>query len=404
MDTSVKWYHSGMPGIGSIVQDDSATNTSFLSVLDNVLFSGFNSRAAVSCSVSNGVATIEFGSAHGFSPFSVVEVSGASNPAINGEKRVLSTPTSSSLTVLATGASDGPVSGSISVKYAPAGWDRVFPITSNTIAFRTNPQSPRASFAYQFEATGSTAQHRFRIFQNLTGVNSGQLLADTGNFSLSRQFEYGRHTYPFIIVASNETMYIFFAGTNASPRHSPPTINNGIVTMFGNGAPLSSSDVWFGCMSWINQPPAATPANRGGNLEFCGAPSGGFFWAGRSYTGGVAGVGLTHVMESFYSGTAGASGGSGVGAVPAYPNGPDTSLILTRKAIFEGSHLRGFAPGLYMTPQNCAQQFSQMQIVDGQGALAGRKLLAVRCGSGSDISPAPGVVFFDITGPWSYTP
>ncbi|MDD2610646.1 MAG: hypothetical protein PHX60_13350 [Giesbergeria sp.] len=85
---------------------------------------------------------------------------------------------------------------------------------------------------------------------------------------------------------------------------------------------------------------------------------------------------------------------------PSYPNGPDNGLILARKTLIEpGICLRGYSRGLYVTPQNCHAQFNWRDKIDGQGELAGRKLLAIKCG-GPASTTSEGVAFVDITGPW----
>lgn len=401
MDTSVKWFHSGMQNARLLVSGNASSQGTLLNVLDDILVDGFNQQTVQSGTVNNGVATLTFAVPHGFLPFSVILVQGASDPAINGEKRVLSVPTSTTLTFTTT-AANGPINGSVTALYAPAGWTRPFARSSNICAYR-NSVSEGTGFFYRVVNDQSSSRHDIAIFQSMLNLSTGVQLVNltslyygvAGNASSS-------YSHEWIAIANSRTVYFLISRITSATNTS---MASGSIIMLGDAAPVSSADLWFGVLSHLNANNTDSIPNLGGNLEFCGAPSGGMFFAGRSYTGGFAGVALTHAMESFYSGTAGVSGGAGVGAVSAYPNAPDTSLILTRKVIFEGSHLRGFAPGLYVTPQNCAQQFSQAQIIDGQGALAGRKLMTVRCGN-SPISaqPAPGVVFFDITGPWSYTP
>ena len=94
--------------------------------------------------------------------------------------------------------------------------------------------------------------------------------------------------------------------------------------------------------------------------------------------------------------------GAGYGAVTTFPNGPDSGLVLSRKALFEPSVcLRGVLAGAYLTPQNCHANYSRNTLQDGSGDLAGRKLLAVKCGAAAGTS-SRGVMFFDVTGPWAY--
>jgi hypothetical protein len=70
-------------------------------------------------------------------------------------------------------------------------------------------------------------------------------------------------------------------------------------------------------------------------------------------------------------------------------------MMITEPAVCYRGNLRG----LYVAPQNCHLSFSRNTIIDGAGDMAGRKLLAVKCGSAAGTG-SQGVVFFDITGPW----
>lgn len=89
-----------------------------------------------------------------------------------------------------------------------------------------------------------------------------------------------------------------------------------------------------------------------------------------------------------------------MGLVTTYPNGPNNGLVLSRSMLYEpGICYRGTLRGFYLAMQNCHASFSRNNIIDGSGDLAGRKLLAVKCG-GPAGTTSQGVVFFDIAGPW----
>jgi hypothetical protein len=86
---------------------------------------------------------------------------------------------------------------------------------------------------------------------------------------------------------------------------------------------------------------------------------------------------------------------------PVYPNGPNNGLILTRKVLYEsGVCLRGYLRGGFVTGQNCNASFAWRDKITGQGDYAGKRLLAVKCGSPAGVA-SQGVAFFDITGPWA---
>lgn len=389
--TSVKFFHSGMQGATQLSGSTLSTPGTLISILDACLVNGFNTQTATTVTVTSGIATMTFAAGHGFELQSVILVAGAGTAAINGEKRVLSIA-GNTLTFAAPGVPDGTISGTITARYAPAGWEKAYSNSTTGGAYRSLDLTGSRCF-YQFSDPGSTHTASYTGFVSMTAWNTGSGSFSPGNFFKSASIS-GPFSVGWIMVADAKSVYML-VHTAAGPSSN----NSGNLICFGEMSPLSGADAYFAVASTINSPAQGSAGNYGGNLEWNGGAVGGNFVAARSYTGASGAVSLLHNMESFYNGTAGVSGSFTTGAA-AFPNGPDTALILTRKAIFESTHLRGFARGLYMTPQNCVNQYSQMQIIDGQGALTNRKLMALRCGTNNNTAPA-GVVFFDITGPWA---
>jgi hypothetical protein len=120
----------------------------------------------------------------------------------------------------------------------------------------------------------------------------------------------------------------------------------------------------------------------------------------RSFSGLSGAVAARQIAESYTHSDN--NSGAGFGWQTTFPNASDNGLVLSRKVIFEpGVCVRGVFPGAYLTPQNCHASYSRNTIQDGSGDLAGRKLLAIKCGSPAGTS-SRGVMFFDVTGPWAY--
>ena len=60
---------------------------------------------------------------------------------------------------------------------------------------------------------------------------------------------------------------------------------------------------------------------------------------------------------------------------------------------------RGVVPGMWHSPQYLFGAFGNMNVIDGQGDLVGRKLIALRCGgTGSSADTWSGFTFVDLTG------
>lgn len=176
---------------------------------------------------------------------------------------------------------------------------------------------------------------------------------------------------------------------------------SGCVWEFGDFESLKSGDAYAFRVQCHDQDVASStyaPLSMSAYCGISGADAGAYI--SRSFTTLGGAVAAAHCADGLFSGgkVSGAAGSSGV--APAYPNGPDNALVLVRKAIVEpGVGLRGRSRGLYVTPQACHQAFAWRDKIDGQGPLAGRKLLAIKCGSPAGTA-SEGVVFVDITGPW----
>ena len=123
----------------------------------------------------------------------------------------------------------------------------------------------------------------------------------------------------------------------------------------------------------------------------------------RSRSGVAGAVAPVKTLESYMATNvqvvSGGSANPGGTAFATYPSPTNQGLILSRVILAEGGGPRGYLRGFYGTPQNCHASFNQMDRIEGQGVFAGRKLMALKCGSPAG-TVSQGVVFVDITGPW----
>jgi hypothetical protein len=77
-----------------------------------------------------------------------------------------------------------------------------------------------------------------------------------------------------------------------------------------------------------------------------------------------------------------------------YPNAGDNALIFSELLMVCEKSYRAKFPGVNLVPQDCRYVFSSLDMVVGNGALAGKTFVAV------EVNPDGGVVFFDRDGPW----
>ena len=394
MSTTVKHFHSAMSGAPTL----NGTAGSLIAVLDACLVDGFGLKSADSVVVSGGIATATFSTGHSFEPDVIALVAGATPAGLNGEKRVLTTSTNV-ITFDATDIADGTATGAITVKVAPAGWAKAFSGT-NLAAYRSTDVTGTRMFL-RVDDTGTT-NARTVGYESMSDVNTG-----VRAFPLASQLAGGGYipkanaanatARAWTVIADSRGWWLHTHTATAVPG------STGNVWGFGDYDSLKLGDP-FACAlqcSMVDQAAnsSAATASMQVTAEYAGLSSVSGPFTARSFTGLGGSVLLDHAQES-YGTAAGVSGATANTVVPTYPNGPNNGLILSRKLLVErGVALRGVSRGLLLAAQNCHTQFNWRDKVDGQGAYAGRKLLAVKCGSAAGTA-SQGVVFFDITGPW----
>ena len=391
--TSVKFFHSAMPNAPVL----SGTAGSLIAVLDACLADGFGLKTADSIVVSGGVATATFSTGHIFEPDTVMLVAGATPSGLNGEKRVLTTSTNT-VTFSAAGIPDLTATGTITAKLAPAGWAKVFSAT-NLAAYRSLDAESTRMFL-RVDDTGTT-NARVVGYESMTDVNTG-----VGPFPTSIQIA-GGGWWPkanganatartWTLVADSKGFWLHTHTNTASPGAS------GSVWGFGDFASLKSGDPYACQLFCAKSDIASSNTNSSHSVEYCNnVPVADSGYIPRSYTslgGSVAGA---TCATSGWDAGAGSSGNLQNNAVPQYPNGPDNGLALSGKSVVEpGVCLRGRTRGIYLVVQKCHERFNWRDKIDGQGTLLGRKLVAIKCG-GPAQTTSTGLVFVDITGPWS---
>lgn len=368
---------------------------SLVSVLDSCLVTGFGLQTAT-ITVASGVATLSTPSSHGFALHQVALVDGASNALLNGRHRVLSR-TSATITFDATGVPDGAASGSINVRLAPAGWSKVFSGTNKAV-YRSNNVAGTQMYLRVDDTVGRNA--RVVGYETMTDVDTGERPFPTaaqrsgGGWWPKSNLD-SSSSRAWTVVADDRQFFLHI-GTGSNTGAS------GSVWMFGDFASYKIGDAFSCAVMSAPSDVTSISSEQSGSVEYCNSATPGPVHVARSYAGIVGAVQALNLPESYSSTSSITMSGAGYGAVSVFPNGPDSGLVLSRKAILEpGVCLRGVITGAYVSPQNCHASYSRNTIQDGSSDLSGRKLLAVKCGSPASNS-SQGVMFFDITGPWVY--
>lgn len=391
--TSVKFFHSAMPNAPVL----SGTAGSLIAVLDACLADGFGLKTADSIVVAGGVATATFSTGHSFEPDTIMLVAGATPSGLNGAKRVLTTSTNT-VTFSAAGIPDLTATGTITAKLAPAGWAKVFSAT-NLAAYRSLDAESTRMFLRVDDT--DTTNARVVGYENMTDVNTG-----VGAFPTGAQVAGGGWWPKANSAGAAARSWTLVADSKGFWLHTHTIASNpgiaGSVWGFGDFASLKSGDP-YACQLFCAKSDITSSTTIASNsVEYCYySPVADSGYIPRSYTslgGSVAGA--TYVTSG-WSNSAGSSGNSYNASLPLYPNGPDNGLALSGKSVVElGVCLRGRTRGIYMVVQQCHDKFNWRDKIDGQGTLLGRKLVAIKCGATAN-NVSSGLVFVDITGPWS---
>lgn len=369
------------------------TAGSFVSVLDALLVTGWGPLTVTAGSITNGIATLQFAEVETFGVDEVVLIQGATPSLLNGEARVL-TQTANKITV-ATSAPDGPITGTPVVKYAPAGWEIVFSDTHKRAYRPTDPQAP----PWLYWVDDTAANHaRWRIYESMTDIDTGVNPCPTdaqisgGGYMVKWSTGSPASTYYHAAADSMAVLVAARNGTYATAA-SPVRIRGfGMPVRWPDGGTPNPWAAFISCglagsggygFGGFDCSAGGDSASGNGGWTYrLRAPSGAF---GAQQT-------LTRAVVGGWDTTSGADGN--FGDLSAQPQG---KLLLSPLLLGD---VESQVPGVLYVPQNAYSSFAQGETLAGAGALAGRRLLAIRAGHRGNPGSNAGVCFIDLTGPW----
>lgn len=395
----VKYFHSNMPGAPVL----SGTAGALIAILDACLVNGFGLKSVDNLVIAGGVATMTISSGMTFEADVVVQLAGITGgaAALNGDRRILSIA-GNTATFAAAGVSDQTATGTITAKVSPVGWAKSFSGT-NVAAYR--PTDPTALGMYLRVDDTGTIWARVRGFETMSDVNTG-----TGPFPLDTHYGGGGYwekstdasasAHNWMVFGDERTIYWWCV-----PVPSTYLTSQGAIRGFGDMVRRRTSDAYASFLQCSNGS-AMNASNATGDIcASCNDNRYGAVFITRSQTqlgGAIAGGQFSESRRAEASHTM--SGRPATNA-PPYPNPTDGGLDLERVFVTESNGPRGYYPGIYHVAQYENFAFATWDKVTGQGSLAGKKLLAVRCGAtGNETQNTtagyPGVLFVDIIGPW----
>lgn len=400
-DTSVKYYNSQMPRAPQIKGND---NHCVRDCIEACLINGFGYVTANTAVVTNGVCRITFNTGESFGAYSTVLVSGATTKmSVNGEHKVKRADYNS--IEFTTSESNGNVDGSISVKYAPAGWSLAFPRTTNDMVIRSQAADSDKYFLrftynnYQAEQVTGYSD----MTNNTTGSNP------TTTRYCPKSYDNNATAKQWHLIASDK--FFTFA---VIPRYAYPNLNQGHAAIqFGDFISEWPLGLLDGCktLAWGQH-----NVNRAAGIENSGSTN-----MGKNYID--EGGGESRLIKDFLTnnynqvyGTVANSGSSNIinsRNVPSSNTGPldidvrNNSIelipyyVICVPSPYLGQ-IYGRVPGMYFIRNATAGRLRNTQIYN----YAGRDYLPIYTSSSNTYlydnphNSTGTCPMFDITGPW----
>lgn len=382
--TSVKYFHNGMSGAPSLAK----VAGNLISVLDACLVDGFGLQTANSVTVSGGVGTATLPSNMVCSKGMVLLFAGATGTyvALNGERKVTADSTATVVQFDATGLADGTVSGTVTVKFAPAGWVKAFSGTNEAAYKSANVQ---ASGSYLKVTDTATTVATVRGYEAMSSLSSG-----TGIFPTVVQAT--NSYWPKSDSAAVKNWYIiandkfFYFGVAYRSDYTTGYALYG----FGDIIPKRSADPYRATLFAVNTDPTASGLYLSDSYQpvACTTAGNNLRYAQRSYTGLVNPAALTPnwLDQSVQSGRSGSGGRT-------FPNPADNGIFFSPFLLLEGSGFRGELPGCFAAPQNTKDSIAHATRIDSVPNFQ-RDVMYFQLMYQN--TPVWGGVFFDLTGPW----
>ncbi|MFZ6655670.1 hypothetical protein [Undibacterium sp. TJN19] len=388
-DTSVKYFHSEMPGAPVL----SGTVGSAIAVLDACLVNGFGIASVSALVVADNIATITMPAGHSFVPGAVALLSGATPSELNGEHRI-ATVVGNSATFPTTGITNQTATGTISAKVTAAGWVKAFS-GSNLAAYKSTDILGTGCYLrvddtdpYNARVMGYTAMSAISTGDNPFPTSAQQ----AGGLFWSKSESASSAARKWVIFTDGRTLYF-------NRFNSASNVGACEMAMFGDLLSVKPSGDTFGCMITGCASDKSNGSAATIDQNFYSSATPGSAYLAKSYSGlgdAIQGIrtfptALT-TATSFYS--------AQVSNATPYPNPTDYGLYLVPFNISEDSKaFRGTMPGVYAVPQSVpTNTFATHDTVNGVANLPGRVMKAVV--SKNPGNSVYGTVFYDLTGPW----
>lgn len=362
-----------------------------IAVLDAFLVNGFGAKAVDSAQVTSGICRMNITGGSAAQDHCVIQLAGitGSGVVLNGLQRVRSA--TASYVEFPCDLPDGPLTGTITFKIAPLGWEKVFSKT-NVAVYRSADITGTRAYYRVDDTNAFFAQ--VNMYESMSDVDTGVGKALTNNgFYWHKRSAAGAGGVYWVFSGDSRTLNVAVAPNAAA---AAATSNGcGLYThVMGDQRSYRSGDAWCATVTGAF---SVTYSDLSGCVFASGVSNG--MCVQRQSTG----LGGSYTSGRVVNGNNASASGADA-SLGAFPSRADNGLRLSPIMLSDGA-LATFGPrgelrGAYHIPQSgvLVTMGADVRLQDGQGVFAGRRLLTYGCGVLS--GPATGCACIDVTGPW----
>lgn len=388
--TSVKWAVSSMTGAPTL----NGTAGSLIALLDAFLVNGFGTKSVDSATVTDGICRMGITGGSAAQDHCVIQLAGVTGDgvALNGPQRVKAA--TATYVEFPCDLPDGPLTGTITFKIAPLGWEKVFSKT-NVAVYRSADITGTRAY-YRVDDTNALYA-RVTMYESMSDVDTGVAAVPTapgGGYYWHKRSAAAATGVYWLLRGDSRGFYISVAPQAAT---SPATSGGyGLYTHYaGDLNSYRSGDAWCAVLTGAV---STTYTDLAGCVFTANGVTGGLIV--QRMSAGLAGA--QQVSRAITGNTAVTSGNDA--SLGAYPSRSDNGLRLSPIMLSDGAIAtfgpRGELPGAYHCPQTgvVAAMGADAFLTQGQGSYSTRRLQSL--GGGNLSGAAAGCGFIDITGPW----
>lgn len=392
----VKWYSNAMQGAPSLGDTSAGALTALLKA---VLVTGFGTLTLTSLvwDATEGAAKATISGGHAYLKDSVIEVSGASPAAYNGEHRVKKVSSTEVWFELDGGNPGSAGSGAMSMKVAPLGWTLTHESGDGMVAiYRPTNVSESGNVSLRIDNTafsgwtGSANAYLAKVamVEDVVDINTYTLIIEqrwpaTGRYSDKRWDLIGDPQLFYFMPAHAAANYQFLYHFGYIKSQRPGDRYHAVLNSYPSLLATETSRNWsLGAGNANTSYGNGYPNFDNTNYRLLARPYYQLF--------GYVSFWLKGLFPRF---------GTGM----SVPNGPDNAFYVSTDPVMlleTGDHLRGFMPGLIVPYSTIAgwdrKNFGSLP------ALPDKLVRFIRVGFAESQQTAGqlSMMGFDLTGPW----